>query len=121
LKAEILAAHDRDVVRGRLGVLAGLAGFVLACLAALAGYIRMDEATKGYYTNPLRLVAAAGVGAAGVVIYQTADLMARPVVPCRGRVGPGPDAHTDPGRPGQQRGFTRVAGVSSSRPRPSHE
>jgi hypothetical protein len=70
LKAEILAAHDRDVVRGRLGVLAGLVGFLLACLAALAGYIRMDEATKGYYTSPLRLVAAAGVGAAGVLIYQ---------------------------------------------------
>jgi hypothetical protein len=70
LKAAILAAHDRDVVRGRLGLLAGLGVFLLACLAALAGYIRMDEATKGYYTHPLRLVAAAGVGAAGVMIYQ---------------------------------------------------
>ena len=69
LKAEILAAYDRDVVRARLGLLAGLGVFLLACLAALAGYIRADEATKGYYTNRLRLVAAAGVGAAGVVIY----------------------------------------------------
>jgi hypothetical protein len=70
LKAEILAAYERDVVRGRLGLLAGVVAFVLACLAALAGYIRADEATKGYYTNRLRLVAAAGVGAAGVAIYR---------------------------------------------------
>ena len=44
--------------------------FVLVCLAAVSGYIRADEATKGYYTNRLRMLAAAGVGAAGVVIYQ---------------------------------------------------
>ena len=44
--------------------------FVLICLAAVSGYIRTDEATKGYYTNRLRMLAAAGVGAAGVVIYQ---------------------------------------------------
>jgi hypothetical protein len=70
LKAEVLAAHDRDVVQGRLGLLAGLGGFLLACLVALASYLRIDEATKGYYTTPLRVLAAAGVGAAGVVIYQ---------------------------------------------------
>ena len=50
--------------------LGGGLGFVLICLAALAGYIRADEATKGYYTHWLRALAAAGVGAAGVVIYQ---------------------------------------------------
>ena len=33
-------------------------------------YIRADEATRGYYTIRLRLVAAAAVGAAGVVIYR---------------------------------------------------
>ncbi len=56
---------------GRLfGTLGGGLAFVLACLATLSGYIRADEATKGYYTNQLRLVAAAGLGAAGVVAYQ---------------------------------------------------
>jgi len=45
-------------------------GFVLICLAAISGYIRTDEATKGYYTNRLRMLTAAGVGAAGVLIYQ---------------------------------------------------
>jgi hypothetical protein len=68
-KAEILSAYDQDLVRVRLGWLAGLGVFLLTCLAALAGYIRADEATKGYYTNRLRLVAAAGVGVAGVVVY----------------------------------------------------
>jgi hypothetical protein len=47
----------------------GLAA-ILTGLAAVAGYIRADEATKGYYTNWLRVAAAAGVGASGVLIYQ---------------------------------------------------
>jgi len=69
-RAAIIAAHEREVVVRRLATLGGSLGFVLACLAALAGYIRADEATRGYYTNWLRAVAAAGVGASGVVIYQ---------------------------------------------------
>ncbi len=48
----------------------GILAFVLVCLAALSGYIRADEATKGYYTNRLRMLAAAGVGAAGVIVYK---------------------------------------------------
>ena len=52
------------------GALGGALAFVLICLGAVSGYIRADEATKGYYTNRLRMLAAAGVGAAGVVIYQ---------------------------------------------------
>jgi hypothetical protein len=62
--------YGRGLLRRRLDLLGGGLAFVLACLAALAGYIRADEATKGYYTNRLRLVAAAGVGAAGAVLYR---------------------------------------------------
>jgi len=69
-RERLLEAHRREVVARRLTVLAGSLGFVLACLASLASYIRADEATRGYYTNWLRAVAAAGVGASGVVIYQ---------------------------------------------------
>jgi hypothetical protein len=69
-RGAIVAAHEREVVARRLVTLGGSLGFVLVCLAALAGYIRADEATKGYYTHWLRAVAAAGVGASGVVIYQ---------------------------------------------------
>jgi hypothetical protein len=70
LRAEIVETYQRELVAHRLTVLAGVIGFILACLASLAGYIRADEATKGYYTNWLRAVAAAGVGATGVLIYQ---------------------------------------------------
>jgi hypothetical protein len=69
-RGTIVAAHQREVVGRRLVTLGGSLGFVLVCLAALAGYIRADEATKGYYTHWLRAVAAAGVGASGVAIYQ---------------------------------------------------
>jgi hypothetical protein len=69
-RALIIAAHQREVVARRLAVLGGSLGFILACLGSLAGYIRADEATKGYYTAWLRAIAGASVGAAGVVLYQ---------------------------------------------------
>jgi hypothetical protein len=69
-RAAILAAHQHEVVARRLVVLGGGLGFALVCLASLAGYIRADEATRGYYTHWLRAIASAGVGAAGVVLYQ---------------------------------------------------
>jgi hypothetical protein len=69
-RAEIVAAYQRVLITQRLGVLGGSLGFVLACLGSLAGYIRADEATKGYYTAWLRAIAAACVGAAAVLLYQ---------------------------------------------------
>jgi hypothetical protein len=70
VRDEIRAAYQRELVARRLTILGGSLGFVLTCLAAVAGYIRADEATRGYYTHWLRAVAAAGVGASGVLIYQ---------------------------------------------------
>lgn len=69
-RVQFIETYHRQLVSHRLTVLGGVLAFVLACLAALAGYIKADEATKGYYTNRLRVVSAAGVGAAGVLIYQ---------------------------------------------------
>lgn len=69
-RAEIVAAYHHDLVVRRMAVMGGALAAVLTCLAAVAGYIRADEATRGYYTNRLRIAAAAGVGAAGVVIYR---------------------------------------------------
>jgi hypothetical protein len=66
----LLTVHQRELVRHRLMLLGGSLGFLLACLAGLAGYIRADEATRGYYTHWLRALAAAGVGGSGVLIYQ---------------------------------------------------
>jgi hypothetical protein len=34
----------------------------------VSGYIRADEATKGYFTWPLRLASIVGFGLAGVVL-----------------------------------------------------
>lgn len=68
LRSRIVEDYHRDIGTRRLLTLGGGLGFVLICLASLAGYIRADEATKGYYTNRLRLVAAVAVGAAGMAL-----------------------------------------------------
>ncbi len=62
--------YNRELVHRRLVVMGGGFAFLLVCLGAISSYIRADEATRGYYTQKLRLLAAAGVGAAGVLIYQ---------------------------------------------------
>ena len=69
-RAIFTESYKRQLVHRRMVLLGGTLGFVLICLGAISGYIRADEVTKGYYTNRLRLLAAGGVGAAGVVIYQ---------------------------------------------------
>ncbi len=70
MKRPILDRYHREIGGRRLGVLGGILALVLACLAAFSGYVRAAEATKGYYTNRLRLIAAAGGGAAGVAVYR---------------------------------------------------
>ena len=70
LRAQLVDTYNRELVQHRLMTLGGTLAFVLICLAAISGYIRADEATKGYYTNRLRMLAAAGVGAAGVIVYK---------------------------------------------------
>jgi hypothetical protein len=69
-RARLVDAYRRDVAQDRTLKLAASLGFVLVCLASISGYIRADEATRGYYTNRLRLAAAAAVGASGVALYQ---------------------------------------------------
>lgn len=66
----VAESYRHEQVSKRMALLGGVLLFVIVCLAALSGYIRTDEATKGYYTNRIRLVAAAGVGAAGALLYR---------------------------------------------------
>jgi hypothetical protein len=66
----LLEAYNHEMLQQRLAKLTGALAFVLICLAAVSGYIRADEATKGYYTNRLRMLALGGVSTAGVIIYQ---------------------------------------------------
>ncbi len=68
-KSRVLELYQNDLARQRLYWIGGIVTFVLVCLGSMGGYIRADEATKGYYTNRLRLAAAAAVGAAGFAIY----------------------------------------------------
>jgi hypothetical protein len=58
-----LTMQDRQFLLGK--ILAGL----VAVFTAFAGYYRLEEATKGYYTNLLRLGALGLVGAVGAGIY----------------------------------------------------
>jgi hypothetical protein len=66
----IVDAYRHEQVVKHLVVLGGGLAFALIALSALSGYIRADEATKGYYTNRLRFVSTVGVGAAGFAIYR---------------------------------------------------
>ncbi len=66
----LIDTYNHELVRHRMTFLGGALTFILVALGAISGYIRADEATKGYYTNRLRMLAAAGVGAAGAIIYQ---------------------------------------------------
>ncbi len=56
-------AKDRQTLLGKL--LAGL----LAGLVAVAGYLRLDEATKGYYTTWLRVASVALVATIGAGVW----------------------------------------------------
>ncbi len=69
-RERVVDVHQQQRVTARLVKLGGGLGFVLICLGFLTGYVRTDEATKGYYTNRLRVAAAIGAGVAGTVIYQ---------------------------------------------------
>jgi hypothetical protein len=73
-RTALVEAYNHELVRHRLASLGGMLAFVLSCLGVICGYVRADEATKGYYTTRLRMLAAAGVGAAGVIIYQIVAL-----------------------------------------------
>jgi hypothetical protein len=69
-KARIIETYRKDLATRRMERLGGGLALALGLLAVMAGYIRADEATRGYYTNRLRLVAVAGLGAAGVAAYR---------------------------------------------------
>lgn len=69
-RAVIVAEYRRELATRRMQRLGGGLILALVGLAVLSGYIRADEATKGYYTNALRLAALAGLGASGFAAYR---------------------------------------------------
>ena len=68
-KQELVDRFRAHVAEQRLHRLSKVFGALVALLAGAAGYIRLDELTKGYYTNWLRLAAASFVGAAGAGLW----------------------------------------------------
>jgi hypothetical protein len=68
-KTLLVREYQRQMAAHRLGQMAAVLGFVLACLAVVSGYIRTDEATRGYYTAPLRVAALGALGTAGFGLY----------------------------------------------------
>ena len=69
-RADFLKHYHRDVASARMKRSGGVIGVVLASLALISLYIRADEATKGYHTTRLRVLALAGLGVAGAVAYR---------------------------------------------------
>jgi hypothetical protein len=70
MQAKLIQARDREIGGQRIAALGAILACLLIVLGTVSGYVRADEATKGYYTNRLRLLAAAGIGAAGFVAYR---------------------------------------------------
>ena len=69
---EKLLTHDRQFrATNRMAFLGRGLGFFVAFLAALSGYFRLEEATKGYYTTWLRLAAASFLGAVAAGLWFT--------------------------------------------------
>jgi ElaB/YqjD/DUF883 family membrane-anchored ribosome-binding protein len=67
---EIHEAFRHEQRLKRLAILGGGLLFLLVGLGSFSGYVRADEATKGYFTNRLRLASTLALGAAGVAIYR---------------------------------------------------
>jgi hypothetical protein len=68
VKRDLEHMWEQQVAERRLWQFGGVGGLVLAVLASVLGYLRLDTATKGFYTRTLRWGAAAvilGLLAAG--------------------------------------------------------
>lgn len=77
LKVEVTPKNQREIVKldlqdrreYRMIFLAEILGGLIVVLASVAGYVRLDEWSKGYYTGLLRLTAASFIGAAGAALW----------------------------------------------------
>ena len=69
-RADFVESYRRDVASARMRRSGAVIAVILALLGATSLYVRADEATKGYYTNRLRMLATLGLGAAGAVAYR---------------------------------------------------
>jgi hypothetical protein len=68
--------HNAALVQARLGYTIGAFGLLLALLGTAYGYLKLDTATKGYYSGRLKLAATAVIltaAAATLLVVRQAD------------------------------------------------
>jgi hypothetical protein len=68
-RSDIQMQHREYCSQQRMLWLAKILGGLVACFAAVAGYVHLDDRTKGYYTNWLRLAAFGFVAAVGAGLW----------------------------------------------------
>jgi hypothetical protein len=68
VRNEIRRRHDEALVARRLKYTGTGAGLVLGLLGTMFGYLRLDTATRGYYSGRLRLAAGAMILAQSAVL-----------------------------------------------------
>jgi hypothetical protein len=66
---ELTKQVQQERVQQRQGLLARVLAGLLVLLVVVGGYLRLEEATRGYYTSLLRLAALAVVGATAGVLW----------------------------------------------------
>ncbi len=69
-RGQLVDAYRQELGSQRLNYLGVGLLFVFICLAILAIYIRVDEATKGYFTNRLRTIAVSAAVGSGYLVYR---------------------------------------------------
>lgn len=73
VKRQIVAGYRQAVVSRRLAFTGIYSGLALACLGAVFGYLRLDTATRGYYSGRLKATTGAfllAAAATGAVVWQ---------------------------------------------------
>lgn len=69
-KRELLLGRWRgELMQRRVNQIGGGLGFVLVCLVTLVTYLRLDDATRGYYSRWLATGAAAVVAGSAAALY----------------------------------------------------
>jgi hypothetical protein len=65
----LLGRWREELMRRRVNQIGSGLGFVLVCLVTLVTYLRLDDATRGYYSRWLATGAAAVVAGSAAALY----------------------------------------------------
>jgi hypothetical protein len=65
----VVAKWYEVLARRRIHQVGGAVGFALICVTTLFIYLRLDDATRGYYSRWLATAALAAVAGSGAALY----------------------------------------------------